>query len=134
MDDFYRENILDHARHPRFPGILNPADVDHQELNPLCGDRLRLTLRVNDQGVITAVAWDGEGCAISQAAASMLGEEILGKTIEEVRLITKDTIFELVGIPLTINRVKCALLSLKTLIVGTHGLAEWQVVDEKDET
>lgn len=131
--DMYRELILDHAQHPRYPGILNPADVDHEERNPLCGDRLHLTLRINEKGTITEVAWDGEGCAISQATASMLGEEIIGKSIDEVRQITKDDIFNMIGIPLTINRVKCALLSLKTLIVGTHGLAEWQSVEDQDE-
>ena len=118
---------------PRHPGILNPADVDHEELNPLCGDRLRLTLRIDENKRITDVAWDGEGCAISQATASMLSEEIMGKTLDEVSHITKDDIFELVGIPLTINRVKCALLSLKTLIIGTVGLTEWQTIEDKDE-
>ncbi len=131
--DMYREIILDHARSPRHPGILNPADVDHEEHNPLCGDRLRLTLRLDENQCITDIAWDGEGCAISQATASMLSEEILGKTLEEVRQLTKDDILELVGIPLTINRVKCALLSLKALIVGTQGLTEWQVIEDKED-
>lgn len=119
--DMYREIILDHARTPHHPGVLNPADSDHEEHNPLCGDRLHLTMRVNEDRIITDVAWDGEGCAISQAAASMLGDEIIGKTLDEVTSITKDDIFEMVGIPLTINRVKCALLSLKTLIIARHG-------------
>src|SRR5690554_2764763 len=121
MYDMYREIILDHAQNPRHPGVLDPADVDHEEHNPLCGDRLRLTMRLDENKRIVDLAWEGEGCAISQATASMLGEEIIGKTLDEVRHITKDDIFELVGIPLTINRVKCALLSLKTLIIGTYG-------------
>ena len=79
------------------------------------------------------IAWDAEGCAISQASASMLSEEIIGKTLDEIRTISKDDIFELVGIPLTINRVKCALLSLKTLIIGTSGLTEWQTIEDKDD-
>lgn len=131
--DMYRELILDHARNPRHPGILSPADVDHEEHNPLCGDRLRLTLQIDSNGIIKNVAWDGEGCAISQATASLLGDEILGKTLAEVNQLTKDDIFELVGIPLTINRMKCALLSLKTLIIGTHGREVWQTVEEKEE-
>lgn len=131
--DMYRELILDHARNPRHPGILSPADVDHEEHNPLCGDRLRLTLQIDSHGIIKNVAWDGEGCAISQATASLLGDEILGKTLAEVNQLTKDDIFELVGIPLTINRMKCALLSLKTLIIGTHGREVWQNVEEKEE-
>lgn len=133
MDSMYREIILDHARNPRHPGILNPADVDHEERNPLCGDRLRLTLRLDENQRITDIAWDGEGCAISQATASMLSEEILGKTLAEVHQLTKDDIFDLVGIPLTINRVKCALLSLKALIVGTQGLSEWQAIEDKED-
>lgn len=133
MDSMYREIILDHARNPRHPGILKPADVDHEERNPLCGDRLRLTLRLDENQRITDIAWDGEGCAISQATASMLSEEILGKTLAEVHHLTKDDIFELVGIPLTINRVKCALLSLKALIVGTQGLSEWQAIEDKED-
>lgn len=130
--DLYREIILDHARNPRKPGILNPADVDHEERNPLCGDRLRLTMRIGADGRITDVAWDGEGCAISQAVASMLSEEIIGKTLEEVQAIGKEEIFEMVGIPLTINRVKCALLALKTLIIGTSDSKQWQAVEDKE--
>ncbi|MBL8165958.1 MAG: SUF system NifU family Fe-S cluster assembly protein [Anaerolineae bacterium] len=131
--DLYREIILDHARNPRNPGILNPADVDHEEHNPLCGDRLRLTMRLDENQHITDIAWDGEGCAISQAVASMLSEEMIGKTLDEVRQTTKEDIFELVGIPLTINRVKCALLALKTIIIGTQGLAEWQAIEDKED-
>lgn len=131
--DLYRDIILDHARNPRHPGILKPADVDHEERNPLCGDRLRLTLRLDENQRITDIAWDGEGCAISQAVASMLSEEMIGKTLDEARRTTKEDIFEMVGIPLTINRVKCALLALKTLIVGTQGLTEWQAIEDKED-
>ncbi|HRL10685.1 MAG TPA: iron-sulfur cluster assembly scaffold protein [Aggregatilineales bacterium] len=133
MDDMYREHILDHAMHMRYRGLLDPADIDHEELNHSCGDRLRLTLRIDANRRITAVGWDGDGCAISQATASMLGEEILGKTLEEVQNITRDDILEMVGIPLTINRLKCALLSLKTLIVGTQGMAYWQHLEDEDD-
>ena len=133
MDDMYREIILDHAKHPRHPGVLDPADIDYEDHNPLCGDRLRLTLRVDENDTITDVAWDGEGCAISQATASMLSEEILGKTLAEVKEITKEDIFDLVGIPLSMNRVKCALLSLKVLQVGVHGADHWRKIEDEDE-
>lgn len=133
MYDMYRENILDHAKNPRHPGVLNPADVDHEEHNPLCGDRLRLTLRVDEHRRIIDVAWDGEGCAISQATASMLGDEIIGKTIDEVKQLSKEDIFDLLGIPLTPNRMKCALLSLKTLIVGLYGHTEWELVEDEED-
>lgn len=132
MDDMYRENILDHGKNPRNRGVLDPADVDHEGHNPLCGDWLRLTLRIDDQGRIAEVGWEGDGCAISQASASMLGEEILGKTVEEVRGLTKETIFDLLGIPLTPNRMKCALLSLEVLKVGLYGHDAWQDDDEDE--
>ncbi len=131
MDAMYRENILDHGMNPRNKGVIHPATLDLEMRNPLCGDRLRLTLRVNEDNVITALGWDGEGCAISQAAASMLGEHILGMTVEDVKHITKEDIFEMLGIPLSANRVKCALLGLKTLHVGLYGLEFWQSEDEE---
>jgi nitrogen fixation NifU-like protein len=131
--DIYREIILDHAQHPRFPGVLEHPDIDHEEHNPLCGDRLRLTLKLDENKRITEIAWDGEGCAISQASASMLSEEIIGKTLDEIRDLDKDDIFELIGIPLTINRVKCAMLSLKTLKIATLGQGEWRKTEDKDE-
>jgi len=133
MQDMYRENILDHGMNPRHRGVLDPADIDHEGHNPLCGDRLRLTLRVDADNRITEIGWDGEGCAISQAAASMLGEEILGKTLEEVRKIDKEEIFEMLGIPIGMNRVKCALLSLKVLKIGLYGLEEWRRLEQEDE-
>ena len=133
MHDMYREIILDHSKNPRHHGILDPADIDFEGHNPLCGDRLRLTLRVDDDNRITEIGWSGEGCAISQASASMLGERILGKTLEEVRGIDKEEIFEMLGIPLSMNRVKCALLSLKVLKVGAYGLADWQKLEDEDE-
>jgi len=123
MDDLQREIILDHARNPRYPGILDPADIDHEEDNPLCGDRLRLTLRLDAEGRISAVAWDAEGCAICQASASMLAERILGQSLAEARQITREEMLDMIGIPLAINRVKCGLLPLKALSVGSEGLA-----------
>ncbi len=133
MYDFYRENILDHGMNPRNTGILDPADMDFEANNPLCGDRLRLTLRLDNDRRIKELAWDGEGCAISQASASMLGEMIIGKSMEEVRQIDKQVIFDLIGIPLSMNRVKCALLSLKVLTVALYGLGEWEKREQDDE-
>ena len=123
--DFYREAILDHYSQPRNWGVLDPADIDHEENNPLCGDKLRLTMRVED-GKIAALAWSGEGCAISQASASMLGETLVGKTLEEARAMTKEDVLEMLGIELGPVRLKCALLSLKVLKVGAWGLSGWQ--------
>lgn len=123
--DFYQEAILDHYKEPRHWGILNPATIDHEEKNPLCGDRLRLTMRVED-GKIIDIGWEGQGCAISQAAASMLGEELIGKTLEEAQAISKQDILDMLGIELGPVRLKCALLSLKVMKVGAYGLANWQ--------
>jgi nitrogen fixation protein NifU and related proteins len=131
--DMYREIILDHGMNPRNAGILDPATIDYEVHNHMCGDRLRLTLRVDDDNLITAIGWDGEGCAISQASASMLGEHILGKSVEDVKQITKDHIFEMLGIPISQNRVKCALLSLKALHVGLHGLDYWRKLEDTED-
>ena len=130
--DFYREAILDHYSQPRNWAVLSPADIDHEENNPLCGDHLRLTLRVKD-GTITDLGWSGEGCAISQAAASMLGETLIGKTLEEARAVTKEDLLEMLGIELGPVRLKCALLSLKVLKVGAYGLAGWNESDADRE-
>ncbi len=133
MDNMYRENILDHGMNPRNAGVVDQPTVDYEVNNPLCGDRLRLTLRLDEQNVITDIGWDGEGCAISQAAASMLGEEILGKSLEEVKQVSRDDIFDMLGIPISANRVKCALLGLKALNVGLYGVDHWRKLQEEDE-
>lgn len=131
MDDFYREMIIDHGQNMRNRGVLDPADIDYEDDNPLCGDRLRLTVQLDEEGRVKAVGWEGEGCVISQASASMLGEEMLGKTLEELRLIDKSFILEMMGIPLTPVRLKCALLALKVLKAGAYGLTQWTDDDEE---
>lgn len=133
MYDFYRENILDHGQNMRNRGVLDPAAVDVEADNPLCGDHLRLTLRLDEQGRVSAVGWEGHGCAISQASASMLGEELIGKTLDELKAISKDDVFELIGIPLSMNRVKCGLLSLKTLTIALYKLGAIEHPDVPDE-
>lgn len=137
MEDMYREVILDHARNQRNWGLLDePIALDHEEKNPLCGDRLRLTLRVDENDVITDVGWDGEGCAISQASASMFGEEILGMTLDEARKINKQELLDNIGLQLTINRVKCALLALKVLVVGAYGqegVEQWELIEDAED-
>ena len=131
MEDMYRELILDHARNGRNWGLLEHPDFDHEEHNPLCGDRLHLTLKIED-GTIRAVGWQGSGCAVSQAAASMLGETLIGMSIDEAMKLDKQVVLDMIGIPLTINRVKCATLSLKTLIVGSLGMRQWEAIEDKD--
>lgn len=133
MEDMYREIILDHARNRRHWGLLSPNDFDHEEHNPLCGDHLHLTMRIDEQGIIREVGWEGSGCAISQASASMLGELLVDMPVSEAQKLDKQTIFDLIGIPLTINRVKCATLSLKSLLVGLVGTRHWEALDDDEE-
>lgn len=133
MEDMYREMILDHAKNARNWGLLENPDFDHAEDNPLCGDHLHLTLKIGEDGIIKEVGWDGDGCAISQASASMLGEELIGMHMDDARKLDKQLIFDMIGIPLTINRVKCATLSLKTLIVGSLGMDTWEAIEDEDE-
>jgi nitrogen fixation protein NifU and related proteins len=130
MEDMYRELILDHAKHGRNWGLLENPDFDHEEDNPLCGDHLHLTLKIED-GIIREVGWEGDGCAISQASASMLGETLIGMSMDEARKLDKQIVLDMIGIPLTINRVKCATLSLKTLIVGSLGQKQWEKIEDE---
>lgn len=122
-DDMYREVILEHAKHPHNFGTLEGASVSHEEHNPLCGDRVRIDLAIRD-GLIADVAFSGRGCAISQASASLLTDELRGKTVDQAKAISKEDLLELIGIPLAKNpvRLKCALLSLKTLKAGLYGV------------
>lgn len=131
MEDMYREMILDHARNGRNWGLVDNPDFDHEEHNPLCGDRLQLTLKV-EEGIIKEVGWDGDGCAISQASASMFGEQIIGMSLDKAMKLDKQVVLENIGLDLTINRVKCATLSLKTLIVGTLGARKWETIEDEE--
>lgn len=130
MDDLYREVILDHYRNPRMKGLVENPDIDYEDDNPFCGDHLHLTIRLDENETVTDVGWEGEGCAVSQASASMLYESLVGKSLEEIRQIDKDAILEMLGIPLSPVRVKCALLSLKVLKAGAYGLTHWPGEDE----
>ena len=125
MDDFYRELILDHYKNPRFRGTLDPHTFTFEDENPLCGDKLRIDVRLDDTGHVVESAFTGRGCAISQASASLLMEKIQGASLDELRALTKDDVLELLGIDLTPARLKCALLSLKVLKAGVWGLEEW---------
>jgi nitrogen fixation NifU-like protein len=131
MDDFYRELILDHYKNPRNKGTLEPADISYEDENPLCGDKVRIDLRLDPDGRVAAVRFSGQGCAISQASASLLTEEIEGKTLAELRHFDKAELLELLGIPLSPVRLKCALLSLKVLKAGAYGLTGWPGEEEE---
>lgn len=122
MDDFYRELILDHYKNPRHKGKLEPNDFSYEDSNPLCGDQIRIDVRLDADQRVKEVAFTGRGCAISQASASLLTESIVGKPLAEVKQLTREDILELLGIELTPARLKCAMLSLKVLKAGAYGL------------
>jgi nitrogen fixation NifU-like protein len=124
MDDLYREQIIDRYKNPLHRGELEPNDITFEDDNPLCGDHIRIDLRLNGDQVITEAAFSGEGCSISQASADLLVESILGKTLDEVKHLTRDDVLDLLGIELGPVRLKCALLSLKVLKAGAYGLGE----------
>ncbi|MFW6042415.1 MAG: iron-sulfur cluster assembly scaffold protein [Chloroflexota bacterium] len=120
--DIYREQIIDLYEHPLNYGELDPHDFTYEEDNPLCGDVVRIDVRLDADQRVADVRWRGEGCAISQASASLLTEEIKGMTLEEVKEFDRERLLELIGVPLSMARVKCALLSLKVLKAGAYGL------------
>ncbi len=124
MDDLYREVIVERYKNPQFRGELNPHDISFEDENPLCGDHIRVDLRLGEDGRVCEAAFSGHGCAISQAAADLLLETVIGKTLEEIKQLRKDDVLELLGIDLGPVRLKCALLSLKVLKAGVYGLGE----------
>lgn len=119
-DSIYREIILDHFKNPRNKGTLDPHDYSAEDVNPLCGDAVRIDLRVNDD-VVSEVRFEGRGCAVSQASASILTEMIEGKSLDELNALTKDDLLEEIGIPVSPARLKCALLSLNVLRTSISG-------------
>lgn len=121
MDSLYRELILDHSKNPRNKGSLDPADFSYQDVNPLCGDEIRIDLRVEDDRV-SDIKFSGRGCAISQAATSMLTEMVIGQPVEAVKEISKEDVLEELGVPIGPARMKCALLGLKVLKAGLYGV------------
>lgn len=134
MDDsIYREQIIDLYENPLNYGALAESDWSYEEDNPLCGDVVRIDVKLDANGRVADVSWQGEGCAISQASASLLTEEVKGLTLEEVRNFDKDRLLALLGLPLSMARVKCALLSLKVLKAGAYGLPDTVVMRHNHE-
>src|SRR5690349_2908195 len=119
MDDLYRDYILEHYRRPHNFGVIDDANAQHEGANPLCGDRITMQLRLSG-GKIAAVGFTGRGCAISQASASLLTDDIKGKEIDDAAKLTADHVLELLGIEVSPARLKCALLSLDTLQHALH--------------
>ncbi len=130
MDDLYRELIIERYKSPHHRGKLNPHDYAYEDDNPLCGDHIRIELRVDEKDIVTDAVFDGRGCSISQAAADLLVESVIGKLLDEVKQINKDDVLEMLGIELGPVRLKCALLSLKVLKGGVYGLGEGEAGDD----
>ncbi len=134
MTDMYRELIIEHSKYPHNAGTLEQPTVTREESNPLCGDRIKIDFAI-ESGIITDIRFTGRGCAISQAATSLLTDEIKGKTLDEVRALTKDDVLDLIGIPLGNNpvRLKCALLPLKAVKAGVYAYLGQQIEDEDED-
>lgn len=124
MDDLYRETILDHYKNPHFKGAIDNSHFSFEDENPLCGDSIHIDLRVDENTLITEAKFDGHGCAISMASADMLLESLIGKSIEDVKKLSKQDILDLLGIDLSPVRLKCALLSLKVAKAAVYELED----------
>ena len=120
-DSIYREIILEHYKNPSNKGTLDPADFSYEDVNPLCGDEIRIDVRVKDDHV-SEIKFSGRGCAVSQASASILTEMVEGKSLDQVKAIGRDELLDEIGIPVSPARMKCAMLGLKVLKAGIYGI------------
>ena len=120
-DSIYREQILDHNKNPRNKGTLENPEFTYQDVNPLCGDEIRMDVKTDGERV-TDIRFSGRGCAISQAAASILTEMVDGQSLDDVKAISREDLLDELGVPISPARIKCAMLGLKVLKAGIYGV------------